>query len=317
MESSQELLERLSQLKSKGIVADLTRGQPSDQQLRLSDPKLSIVSPSDLDASGLNLRNYPGGVAGIAEAREFFSEVLGAPPSQVLVGNNSSLELMYDTLIVALTVGVPGGTKRWADEKISFICPVPGYDRHFGICESLGIDMIPVEMDQNGPNMDQVEELVASSGSIKGMWCVPKYSNPSGITYSESVVKRLASMKTAATDFRIWWDNAYSVHTVIEPGDTLLNIHQACEEFGNEERVFQFGSTSKVTYSAAGVGYMSMGAKNFAHLTNFFGFRTIGPNKIEQLREVRYLKSVGGIAAQMKRHAEFLRPKFEATFEVL
>lgn len=298
-----------------GFKLDMTRGKPSSEQLDLSNALLRL--PDNIDhylSDGSDARNYGGSPQGIAEARELFRDVLGAPVEQIIIGNNASLALMHDCIVYALLKGVAGGEAPWREEsKISFICPVPGYDRHFTICEEYGIEMIPVEMTGEGPDMDEVERLAADP-SVKAMWCVPKYSNPTGETYSDETVTRLAAMKTGAADFRLFWDNAYALHNLTEPRREILNILEVCEEAGNRDRAFVFGSTSKITFGGGGLALFASSPANIAWLVASMQKRTIGPEKFNQLRHVRYLKDMAGMDQLMERHRAVIVPKFETFY---
>ena len=302
--------------RDRGLALDMTRGKPSSAQLDLSNALLRL--PDNVDyhlADGSDARNYGGGVQGIAEARELFSDVLGAPIEQIIIGGNSSLALMHDCIVYALLTGVPGGETPWNEiEGAKFICPVPGYDRHFAICEDFGIKMITVEMTGEGPDMDEVERIVGDP-LVKGMWCVPKYSNPTGETYSDDTIRRLASMKTGASDFRLFWDNAYALHNLTEPRREILNILAETENAGHPDRAFVFGSTSKITFGGGGLALFASSPANVAWLAARMQKRTIGPDKLNQLRHVRYLKDVAGLDQLMDRHRNLIAPKFEAIYE--
>ena len=248
---------RYGDIRGRNLAFDMTRGKPSAEQLNLSDALLTNIGPDDvIDDDGTDLRNY-GGLAGIPAARKLFGDYLDVPAAQVVIGGNSSLQMMYGAIARAMTFGVVGGKGPWRDENATMICPVPGYDRHFALCEELGMKMVNVDMGDDGPDMDAVEKLVAEDVSMKAIWCVPKYSNPTGATYSDAVVERLATMKTAAPDFRIMWDNAYAVHHLGQGLDTVADILAACEKAGNPERPFIFGSTSKITYAGAGLAFFA------------------------------------------------------------
>jgi len=315
---AQRLDERYLRFKALGLVLDMTRGKPCAEQLDLSLGLLDCLGQNDYRAAdGSDCRNY-GGLEGLPEARKLFAEFLEVDPSEVIVGGNSSLAMMHDTLTQAVLRGMPGGTAAWRTQPaVKFLCPSPGYDRHFAICQHLGIDMLTVGMNANGPDMDEVEPLVAADASIKGIWCVPKYSNPTGITFSDDVVERLARMRTAAPDFRIFWDNAYTVHHLTETPDRLANLFAACKAVGHADRVLIFGSTSKVSFAGAGVAAMAASAANVRHLKSGMAIQTIGPDKLNQLRHVRFFRDMAGIAAHMQKHAGILRPKFSAVEEVL
>ncbi len=300
---------------ARGLALDMTRGKPSAQQLDLSNALLRL--PDNVDyhlADGTDARNYGGGVQGIKEVRELFSETLGAPAEQIIAGNNSSLALMHDCIVFALLKGVPGSDAPWEETKgTKFICPVPGYDRHFAICEDFGIEMIPVELTGEGPDMGAVEELAADP-SVKAMWCVPKYSNPTGETYSDETVRRLATMKTGAEDFRLFWDNAYALHNLTVPRRKILNVLEVCEKAGNPDRPFVFGSTSKITFGGGGLALYASSPANIAWLSARLQKRTIGPDKLNQLRHVQYLKDPAGLDQLMERHRGVIAPKFEAIY---
>ncbi|MFF7989275.1 aminotransferase class I/II-fold pyridoxal phosphate-dependent enzyme [Kitasatospora xanthocidica] len=305
----QELLER-------GLSLDLTRGKPSPRQLDLSQELLSRPV-GHTAADGTDCRNY-GGLQGLPELREIFSELLRVPVAQLVALDNSSLALMHDSLVHAMLSGVPGSERRWVEEpEIAFLCPVPGYDRHFALCERFGIRMIPVPMTPEGPDLDVVEELVAGDARIKGIWCVPKYSNPDGACYSAETVRRLAGMPTAAPDFRIFWDNAYAVHHLTDEEVELADVLTACAEGGHPDRAFVFASTSKVTTAGSGVAFFGSSPANVAWLLGHTGKRTIGPDKINQLRHVAFLRDADGVRAHMRRHRELLQPKFELVERIL
>ncbi len=302
-------------LKGQGLKLDMTRGKPASAQLDLSAEMLALPGNRDTTAEdGTDARNY-GNLQGLAETRALFSTLMGAPADQIVVANNSSLALMHDTIVYALLKGVPGGKGPWSkEEPITFLCPVPGYDRHFALCEGYGIRMIPVPMTGEGPDMDAVEKAV-SDPSVKGIWCVPKYANPSGETYSAETVRRLASMKTGAPDFRIFWDNAYAVHHLTAERPELANILEACAAAGNPNRAFVFASTSKVTLAGAGLALWASSPENLRWYLAQAGRRSIGPDKLNQLRHVRFLRDDAGIAAHMEKHRELIAPKFAAVEE--
>ena len=312
---TQELEQRYNAFKAQGLKLDMTRGKPSSEQLDLASKLTVALAENDYKGSdGTDARNY-GGLDGLPEMKAIFAEMLGAPPAQVVVGGASSLTMMHDTVVRALLHGVPGGSAPWGRGKVKFICPSPGYDRHFAICEHHGIEMLTVALNDDGPDLDEVERLVASDPAIKGMWCVPKYSNPTGTTYSESVVKRLASMKTAAPDFRLFWDNAYAVHDLYAESDKLANVLTECAAAGNPDRAIVFVSTSKISFAGAGVAALAASPANIADVKRHSSIQTIGPDKLNQLRHVRFFKDYAGVLEHMKRHAELLRPKFEAVTE--
>jgi aspartate/methionine/tyrosine aminotransferase len=307
-----ELEQRYNAFKAQGLKLDMTRGKPSAEQLDLASKLTVALSESDYKGSdGSDGRNY-GGLDGLPEMKAIFAEMLGAPAAQVVVGGASSLTMMHDTVVRALLHGVPGGSAPWGRGPVKFICPSPGYDRHFAICEHHGNEMITVGLNEDGPDMAEVERLVASDTAIKGMWCVPKYSNPTGTTYSDAVVRRLASMQAAAPDFRLFWDNAYAVHDLYPEGDKLANVLTACAEAGNPDRAIVFGSTSKISFAGAGVAALASSPANIADVKRHSSVQTIGPDKLNQLRHVRFFKDYAGVLAHMQKHAELLRPKFAA-----
>ncbi len=310
-----ELKAKLKEFQGKGLCLNMARGKPCKEQLDLSDP---MMDTSSIDFSiESDFRNY-GAVDGIKEAKKVFKEVLNVSKRELILGGNSSLAMMYDIVAKSMLLGNLDSEKPWCKlDKVKFLCPVPGYDRHFAICENFGIEMINIPLDDNGPDMDLVESLVAEDDSIKGMWCVPKYSNPTGITYSDEVVKRLANMKTAAKDFRILWDNAYIVHHLGDEQDELGDILEACKAAGNPNRVYLFTSTSKITYPGAGVGMMAASVENADFLRKQISVQTIGPNKINQLMHVRFLPSVEAIDEHMKKHAAVIKPKFDMVDRIL
>ncbi len=306
---------------AKGLSLNMARGKPSSAQLDLSMPMLDVIpsSASCTAENGTDLRNY-GVVDGLTEAKALMASLLDDEPENVIVFGNSSLNIMYDTIMRCWVFGTLGATPWSKLDKVKFVCPVPGYDRHFGVTEAFGIEMVPVPMTEDGPDMDAVEELVANDSSFKGIWCVPKYSNPGGVTYSDNVVRRLASMKCAAEDFRIFWDNAYTVHhlyTDAAEQDQLLDIAKACTEAGTPNRYFKFASTSKITFPGSGIAAFAASADNIADTKKLLGAQTIGHDKINQMRHVLFLKDAEGVAAHMAKHAEIIRPKFELVLKML
>jgi DNA-binding transcriptional MocR family regulator len=305
-------------LKAAGLKLDLTRGKPSSQQLDLSNALLGLPGAGDHRAAdGTDTRNY-GGLKGLPELREIFAPSLQVPVDQLIAWNNSSLELMHDTLVHALLSPLPGAATRWIDAgRVAFIAPVPGYDRHYGVCERLGIDLVTVPMTPDGPDMDEVERLVADDPSIKGIWCVPKYSNPDGAVYSDETVRRLASMPTAAPDFRIMWDNAYAVHHLTTDEIEIADMLALAAEAGHPDRPFVFGSTSKITLAGAGVAFLGASTANIDWWTALTGKKSIGPDKVNHLRQARFLKDAAGLRAHMAAHRELIAPKFAAVERLL
>ncbi|HWA77268.1 MAG TPA: aminotransferase class I/II-fold pyridoxal phosphate-dependent enzyme [Polyangiaceae bacterium] len=303
-------------VKQKGLKLDMTRGKPSNEQLDLANGLTAILSSDEYKAAdGTDARNY-GGLDGLPEMKAIFAELLETTPASVIVGGASSLTMMHDAVVRGLLHGVPGGDGPWSKAKIKFLCPAPGYDRHFAICQHHGIEMIPVDLDVNGPDMAAVEKLVKADASIKGMWCVPKYSNPTGETYSAEVVQRLAAMPTAAPDFRLFWDNAYAVHDLYEASDPLVDILSTCAKAGNPNRALEFASTSKISFAGAGVAALLSSAENVADAKKHLAIQTIGPDKMNQLRHVRFFRNAAGVKAHMQKHAALLRPKFEAVTRI-
>ena len=317
LRSASAVREVYDAFKGRNLKLNLTRGKPSTDQLDLSAALLSLPGSADFTAEGaIDCRNY-GGLQGLAEARRLFSGIMGAAPEQVVVANNSSLALMHDTVVYALLKGACDSAAPWSQQgEISFLCPVPGYDRHFKICEDYGIRMIQVPLDEDGPDMDQVERLVAGDASIKGMWCMPKYSNPTGAVYSDAVIERLAAMKTAAADFRLYWDNAYAVHHLTSERIEIANILDLCARYGHANRPLIFASTSKITLPGAGLAVFAASKDNVNWLLARFTPRTIGPDKLNQLRHVRFLRDETGIMRLMEKHRILLAPKFHKVLEV-
>ncbi|MEM7334188.1 MAG: aminotransferase class I/II-fold pyridoxal phosphate-dependent enzyme [Chloroflexota bacterium] len=313
------LQERFNAYKAMNLTLNMQRGQPSDLNFDLSNEMLTIVNEDILETpSGVALRNYPGGVAGLVEARELFGEMLGVKASEMIVGNNASLELMASTLKWAMLKGLKDSDGPWFNQSPKMIVTIPGYDRHFKLLEIIGYELISVPMTADGPAMDEVQKLAAADPSIKGIFFVPTYSNPTGDSISDDSVRRLVSMKTAAPDFTIFADDAYVVHHLTDEPVQTLNLLRAAEEAGNPDRVVLFGSTSKITFASGGIGFMASSAANVAYLTKLMGFQTIGPNKIEQYRHVRFLKSYkGGLKGLMAKHKEILKPKFTAVQDAL
>ena len=316
LETLKHGLEReYAEIQAKGLSLNMARGKPGSDQLDLSMPLLTAVTTAEdcRAEDGTDCRNY-GVLDGLPEAKRFTAAMLDDEPENVIVGGNSSLSLMYEAVARCWNFGTLGSEPWCRLEQVKWLCPVPGYDRHFGVTEAFGIQMIPVPMTEEGPDMDEVERLVRDDASVKGIWCVPKYANPNGVTYSDEVVRRLASMPCAAEDFRIFWDNAYCVHHLyddVAEQDQLLDIGAACREAGNPHRPFKFASTSKVTHPGAGISALAASPENVAEIKKRLGVGTIGYDKINQLRHVRFLKDAEGLAAHMSKHAAILRPKFE------
>ncbi len=304
--------------KAKGLNLTMARGIPAPEQLDLSINMLLHCLDGDYKSkSGADCRSY-GVLDGIPEAKELFMEMLGVGADEVIVGGNSSLQMMYDTIIRAMQLGVLGSEKPWCKyDSVKFLCPAPGYDRHFAMCEALGIEMITIEYKPDGPDMDEVERLVASDETIKGIWCVPKYSNPTGITYSDEVVRRFANLKPAAKDFRIFWDNAYAVHDLTDEPVKLLNIIEECKKAGNPNMVFEFSSTSKISFPGGGLAVVCASKDNIDFIKKQMSIQTIGFDKLNQLRHVKYFKNFDGIKDTMRHHAAIIRPKFETVLYML
>lgn len=313
-----ELAEEYSRVKAQNLNLDLTRGKPSAEQLSLSDALDGILQGNYQSDSGVDTRNY-GGLDGIPEAKALGEQLLGVPAANILAGGNSSLTLMHQAIMAAHIFGLNGPDSAWNKEgKVKFICPVPGYDRHFAICEQMGIEMINVPMDSNGPDMDQVEALLKQDSSIKGMWCVPKYSNPSGVVYSDATVERIAALgKIASANFRVFWDNAYAIHDLSETPPQLANIFSLCEKLGTQDSVLQFGSTSKITHAGSGVAFMGASANNLKGFQKVLGFLTIGPDKVNQLRHVKFFAKPGSLTEHMRKHAAIIKPRFASVLRHL
>jgi DNA-binding transcriptional MocR family regulator len=314
----QEQSNAYDDLVARGLKLDLTRGKPAPSQLDLSLPLLSLPGQDDFtDASGVDCRNY-GGTQGLPEIREIFAELLNVPVAQLVAGDNASLAIMHDTLVYALLKGTVDSERPWtAEERITFVCPVPGYDRHFALCEQFGIDMVSVPLGPEGPDMEAVRALVAGDASIRGMWVVPTYANPTGAVYSEQVTRELVSMPAAAPDFRIFWDNAYAVHHLTDRRAPALDVLQMAEEAGNPNRVVLFASTSKITFAGSGVSFFASSPANVSWYLGHLSKRTIGPDKVNHLRHVRFLRDADGVRALMERHRAIIAPKFELVDQIL
>jgi len=313
---SRQVRESYDALKARGLRLNLTRGKPSAEQLDLSAELLTLPGVSDYLSGADDCRNY-GGLQGITEARVLFSPLLGAPPDQVVIANNSSLSMMHDAIVYALLKGTCDSAAPWSKQgDVAFLCPVPGYDRHFRICEDYGIRMIPVRLSHDGPDMDEVERLVAHDASIKGMWCVPKYSNPTGTVYSDAVIERLAAMPAAAPDFRIFWDNAYAVHHLTSERIEIANLLELSARHGHPNRALVFASTSKITLAGAGIALFASSPENVKWYLARIVPRTVGPDKLNQLRHVRFLKNEAGIHALMDKHRVLLAPKFHKVLDI-
>ena len=317
-EIRKEVAAKYDELKAKGLKLDMSRGKPNTEQLDISMGMIDTLTDYNLvGEQGVDCRNY-GVLDGIIEAKRLLSAMIECPVDNIIIYGNSSLNVMYDTVARSMTHGVMGSTP-WAKlDKVKFLCPVPGYDRHFAITEFFGIEMINIPMTEDGPDMDMVEDLVSKDEAIKGIWCVPKYSNPMGITYSDETVRRFANLKPAAEDFRIYWDNAYCIHHLYEDHqDHILEILEECEKAGNPDMVFKFCSTSKVTFPGSGIAAISASKANLDFIKKQMSVQTIGHDKLNQLRHVRFFKDMQGMYAHMRKHADILRPKFEKVWEVL
>ena len=310
-----QIRQRYEAFVKRGVKLNLTRGKPSAQQLDLSNRLLSLPGEGDFMAGAVDTRNY-GELQGLPELRALLAPVFGVAPDRVVLGENASLSLMHDVVVYSLLKGNCDSERPWSKEsRIAFLCPSPGYDRHFFICQEFGIEMIPVPLLETGPDMDVVEQLVAADPQIKGMWCVPKYSNPTGTVYSSDTIERIAKMPTAARDFRVFWDNAYAVHHLTSERIEIANLDEACARNGNTNRAFIFGSTSKVTFAGAGVGLFAGSKDNIAWFLKRIEKRTIGGDKVNQLRHLRLLQDTAGIATLMEQHRAILAPKFAKVLE--
>ena len=314
-----ELEKRFAEVKAKNLKLDMSRGKPSKAQLDLSMGMMDVLnSESDLVCEeGVDCRNY-GVLDGIREAKQLLADMTEVPKDNIVIFGNSSLNVMYDTIARSMTHGVMGSTPWCKLEKVKFLCPVPGYDRHFAITEHFGIEMINIPMTEEGPDMDMVEAYVNSDEAVKGIWCVPKYSNPQGITYSDNTVRRFARLKPAAKDFRIFWDNAYGLHHLYDDKqDHLIEILMECKKEGNPDMVYKFCSTSKISFPGSGVAAIAASSANLADIRNQMKIQTIGHDKLNQLRHARFYKDIHGMVEHMKKHADILRPKFETVLSVM
>jgi DNA-binding transcriptional MocR family regulator len=309
-----ELSERYEQLKSAGLKLDLTRGKPSSEQLDLSNALLSLPG-DEHTVAGTDVRNY-GGLQGLPQIREIFGELLGIPADQLIAGDNSSLSIMHDSLVYAMLHGRPGGTP-WAGQTVKVLCPTPGYDRHFALSQSLGFELVPVDLGSEGPDLETIKKLVADDRQIKAIWVVPTYANPNGAVYSSEVTRELVSMPTAADDFTILWDNAYAVHHLTDDEIAPVDVLGLAAEAGNPDRVFVYASSSKITFAGAGVSFFGGSPAVIDWYLSHLGKRTIGPDKINHLRHALYLKNAEGVRDLMRKHRAIIAPKFEAVEQVL
>ncbi len=318
LEAQHELQRRnYANLENENLSLDLTRGKPSPAQLDLSNALLGLPGSDYRDADGTDTRNY-GGLHGLPELRAIFGELLGIPVQNLIAGNNASLEMMHDIIVFSLLHGGVDSPRPWRDEPVlKFLCPAPGYDRHFAITETYGIEMIPVPMAEDGPDVDLIEEIVAADPAVKGMWCVPVFSNPTGATYSWENVRRLVQMRTAAADFRLFWDNAYAVHTLTHDFVRQVDVLGLAAKSGNPNRPYVFASTSKITFAGAGVSFFGGSLGNIAWYLQHMAKKTIGPDKVNQLRHLRFFGDADGVRLQMQRHQQLLAPKFALVGEIL
>ena len=319
LKEKENLEQQFAEIKAKGLKLDMSRGKPSTAQLNLSMGMMDVLdSNADLVCEeGVDCRNY-GVLDGIKEAKELLADMTEVSPDNIIIYGNSSLNVMYDTVARSMTHGVMGSTPWCKLDKVKFLCPVPGYDRHFKITEHFGIEMINIPMHEDGPDMDMVEEYVNNDPAVKGIWCVPKYSNPQGITYSDETVRRFARLKPAAEDFRIYWDNAYGIHHLYEDKqDNLVELLMECKKEGHPNMVYKFGSTSKISFPGSGIAALAASKANLDYIRKYITVQTIGHDKLNQLRHVKFFKDLEGVHAHMKKHAAIIRPKFEAVLETL
>ena len=314
-----DLEKQFKKIKAKGLNLDMSRGKPSKAQLDLSMGMMDVLN-SEVDlrcTEGVDCRNY-GVIDGIKEAKQLFADMMEVPKDNIIIFGNSSLNIMYDTIARAMILGIMGNTPWCKLDKVKFLCPCPGYDRHFAITEHFGIENIPVPMTEHGPDMDIVEQYVENDPSVKGIWCIPKYSNPQGITYSDETVHRFAALNPAAPDFRIFWDNAYGIHHLYaDKQDYLIEIFMECKKEGHPDMVYKFGSTSKISFPGSGIAAIAGSDANMAEIRKMMSIQTIGHDKLNQLRHVRYFGDISGMVQHMKKHAEILRPKFEIVLKGL
>lgn len=312
-----ELWEKYAAFKAMDLSLNMSRGVPAPEQLTLSQEMLTnLATANDCRTDGIDCRSY-GLLTGIPAAKRLFAEMLGVNSDNIIIGGNSSLNMMFDAISRAWCFGILGSTPWCRLPEVKFLCPVPGYDRHFAICELFGIKMINVDMTPTGPDMDAVEKLVSSDPAVKGIWCVPKYSNPDGTVYSDETVRRFAALKPASPDFRIFWDDAYCMHSLYDEGDKLLDLQSECEKAGNPDIAYIFGSTSKISFPGSGVAAFASSERNIKDAERIISKQTIGPDKLNQLRHVRFFRDINGVREHMKSHAALLRPKFDTVVEVL
>ena len=312
-----ELIKEYEGFRSLGLKLDMSRGKPSAEQVSTVERLLTAVTSNAqcFSETGSDCRNY-GGLDGINEMKRLFGELLGVGPEQIIVGGNSSLNLMYDTVARSMLHPVEDGCKPWSKyDRISFLCPVPGYDRHFAICEYFDINMINIPINDQGPDMDMIESLVASDETIKGVWCVPKYANPTGISYSDNTVRRFARLRPKAKDFRVFWDNAYVLHDLTDTPDEVLEIFSEAKKYGNEDMFFEFMSTSKITYPGSGISCMASSERNIKRILEALKIQTIGHDKMNQLRHSKIFHCYEDVAKQMRVHMNIIRPKFQAVYD--
>lgn len=314
----QELSAEYDAARKQNLNLDLTRGKPSSEQLSLSNALDGILQGNYTTPGGVDTRNY-GGLEGITEVLDLGAQIMGVPAKNLIAGGSSSLTLMHQAVLVGAYFGFQGADSAWHNQgPMKFLCPVPGYDRHFSVCEHIDIDMVTAPMTATGPDMDVVEDMLRKDSSIKGMWCVPKYSNPTGVVYSDDTVKRIAALaKIAGKGFRVFWDNAYAVHDLVDNAPALANIFDACKAAGTEDSVLQFASTSKITFAGAGVAFLAASESNLAGFKKALSFMTIGPDKVNQLRHVRFFAEPGSLETHMKKHADILKPRFACVLKHL